>query len=61
MLTALFLIDTVLGSIRGVSLTRQSFYVPSKNNEFGCLDGSGMIPYDQLNDDFCDCADGTIK
>lgn len=26
---------------------------------FTCLDGSVSIPYDQVNDDYCDCSDGT--
>lgn len=47
------------GQIRGVSQTRSSFYQPTEKNEFGCLDGSGMIPFDQVNDDFCDCPDGS--
>merc|ERR1712131_296784 len=47
------------GQIRGVSQTRSSFYQPTDKNEFGCLDGSGMIPFDQVNDDFCDCPDGS--
>jgi len=54
-------VNDVFGSIRGVSQSRQSFYVPIGNskNEFGCLDGSGMIPFNQVNDDFCDCSDGS--
>ncbi len=26
---------------------------------FQCLDGSKAIPFDRVNDDFCDCADGS--
>jgi len=47
------------GQVRGVSQTRSSFYQPTADNQFGCLDGSGMIPFDQVNDDFCDCPDGS--
>ena len=43
---------------RGVSHTRAAFYQP-KNGQFTCLDGSATIPYDQVNDDFCDCDDGS--
>ena len=25
------------------------------SSSFHCLDGSGAIPWDQLNDDYCDC------
>ena len=33
------------------------FYDPSK--DFTCLDGSLTVPFSSVNDDFCDCADGT--
>uniref|UniRef100_A0A8C2VQI5 Glucosidase 2 subunit beta n=1 Tax=Chinchilla lanigera TaxID=34839 RepID=A0A8C2VQI5_CHILA len=33
------------------------FYDESK--PFTCLDGSATIPFDQVNDDYCDCKDGS--
>merc|ERR1712071_413345 len=42
---------------RGVSLTRASFYNPS--SDFTCLDGSATIPFKYVNDDYCDCQDGS--
>ena len=42
---------------RGVPLERQSFYVPGK--EFTCLDGSATIPWEYINDDYCDCSDSS--
>ncbi|XP_040270940.1 glucosidase 2 subunit beta [Bufo bufo] len=42
---------------RGVSLSNRSFYDETK--PFTCLDGSKTIPFDHVNDDYCDCADGT--
>lgn len=30
-----------------------SLYDESK--KFSCLDGSGVIPFNQVNDDYCDC------
>uniref|UniRef100_A0A3Q1MKJ7 Glucosidase 2 subunit beta n=2 Tax=Bos TaxID=9903 RepID=A0A3Q1MKJ7_BOVIN len=42
---------------RGVSLTNHHFYDESK--PFTCLDGSASIPFDQVNDDYCDCKDGS--
>ncbi|XP_036315638.1 glucosidase 2 subunit beta isoform X1 [Pipistrellus kuhlii] len=42
---------------RGVSLTNHHFYDESK--PFTCLDGSVTIPFDQVNDDYCDCKDGS--
>ena len=42
---------------RGVSLSRASLYNPSEN--FVCFDGSLTIPFTQVNDDYCDCPDGS--
>uniref|UniRef100_A0A8C1VV40 Glucosidase 2 subunit beta n=1 Tax=Cyprinus carpio TaxID=7962 RepID=A0A8C1VV40_CYPCA len=41
---------------RGVPLTSK-FYEESK--PFTCLDGSRTIPFDRVNDDYCDCKDGS--
>lgn len=43
--------------IRGISLSYKRFYRERKS--FLCIDGSKMIPFDQVNDDYCDCADGS--
>ncbi|XP_069832801.1 glucosidase 2 subunit beta isoform X1 [Dendropsophus ebraccatus] len=42
---------------RGVSLSNRSFYDETK--PFTCLDGSKTIAFDRVNDDYCDCEDGT--
>lgn len=42
---------------RGVSLTKSVFYKP--DIDFSCLDGSAVIPFGYVNDDFCDCKDGS--
>ncbi|XP_077414219.1 glucosidase 2 subunit beta [Vanacampus margaritifer] len=42
---------------RGVPLTKKHFYVEGK--PFTCLDGSRTIPFDRVNDDYCDCQDGS--
>jgi len=42
---------------RGVPLSKASFYNPS--NDFTCLDGSATIPFKYVNDDYCDCQDGS--
>lgn len=34
-------------------------YVPSAEGTFACLDGSSVIPFSAVNDDYCDCADGS--
>ncbi|XP_031688458.1 glucosidase 2 subunit beta isoform X1 [Oncorhynchus kisutch] len=43
--------------IRGISLSYKRFYRERKS--FLCIDGSKMIPFDQVNDDYCDCMDGS--
>ncbi|KAK8751102.1 hypothetical protein OTU49_013023 [Cherax quadricarinatus] len=42
---------------RGVLLSKASFYDPKR--DFNCLDGSGTIPFSYVNDDYCDCQDGS--
>ncbi|KAF5275865.1 hypothetical protein FQR65_LT04104 [Abscondita terminalis] len=42
---------------RGVSLSRASLYNPEK--DFVCFDGSLTIPFIQVNDNYCDCLDGS--
>nr|XP_033780127.1 glucosidase 2 subunit beta isoform X2 [Geotrypetes seraphini] len=42
---------------RGVSLSNRHFYDELK--PFTCLDGSLTIAFDRVNDDYCDCADGS--
>lgn len=42
---------------RGVALSQASLYEPS--NKFVCLDGKKTIKFIQVNDDYCDCADGS--
>lgn len=42
---------------RGVSLADASLYAPG--DTFTCLDGKLTIQYTRVNDDYCDCADGS--
>ncbi|XP_036408877.1 glucosidase 2 subunit beta [Megalops cyprinoides] len=42
---------------RGVPLSKRQFY--EENRPFTCLDGSRTLPFDRVNDDYCDCADGS--
>jgi len=62
----IFIFCAVLGKItsvtaaqqpRGVSLSRASLY--NANVDFTCLDGSATIPFKYVNDDYCDCQDGS--
>ncbi|XP_049871291.1 glucosidase 2 subunit beta [Pectinophora gossypiella] len=42
---------------RGVSLSKASLYPPDK--DFTCFDGTITIPFSYVNDDYCDCFDGS--
>nr|XP_020466238.1 glucosidase 2 subunit beta [Monopterus albus]XP_020466239.1 glucosidase 2 subunit beta [Monopterus albus]XP_020466240.1 glucosidase 2 subunit beta [Monopterus albus]XP_020466241.1 glucosidase 2 subunit beta [Monopterus albus] len=42
---------------RGVPLSKLQFYEEGKS--FTCLDGSHTISFDRVNDDYCDCQDGS--
>lgn len=42
---------------RGVPLSKRPFYDEGK--PFTCLDGSRTIPFNRVNDDYCDCQDGS--
>ncbi|XP_064625398.1 glucosidase 2 subunit beta-like isoform X2 [Lineus longissimus] len=41
---------------RGVEISKMSFYAGEK---FTCLDGSATLSMDWVNDDYCDCRDGS--
>lgn len=48
-----------LGVIRGVFYVNMLKYRPDVNNEFTCLKSGEKISFEFLNDDYCDCEDGT--
>ncbi|XP_057318949.1 glucosidase 2 subunit beta [Microplitis mediator] len=48
---------TKVTRIRGIPLSKNSLYDPKK--DFSCLDGSRIITFDKVNDDYCDCGDGS--
>ncbi|CAO3573373.1 unnamed protein product [Mortierella alpina] len=53
---------TLVGSSsapRGVSPSDTKLYTPSNTQTWRCLDGSKTIPFSAVNDDYCDCADGS--
>lgn len=43
--------------VRGIPFDKNSLYNPDTFT--GCLDGSKKIPFKQVNDDYCDCPDGS--
>ncbi|KAM9424121.1 glucosidase 2 subunit beta-like [Pholidichthys leucotaenia] len=43
--------------VRGISSSYKRFYRERKS--FLCIDGSRIIPFEQVNDDYCDCEDGS--
>ncbi|RNA30391.1 glucosidase 2 subunit beta-like [Brachionus plicatilis] len=45
--------------IRGIHKKNIFSYQPKAKNKFKCLNSNQFIPYEQLNDNFCDCVDGT--
>ena len=44
---------------KGVNPELSAFYSTLSSGKFHCIDGSATIPSDQVNDDFCDCEDGS--
>ncbi|KAF9922829.1 hypothetical protein FBU30_007037 [Linnemannia zychae] len=44
---------------RGVAPSRAKLYTPESKNQWTCLDGSKSIPFSAVNDDYCDCPDGS--
>ncbi|KAG0047515.1 hypothetical protein BGZ83_007437 [Gryganskiella cystojenkinii] len=45
--------------LRGVSPRRANLYLPDRSHNWKCLDGSKVIPFSAVNDDYCDCPDGS--
>ncbi|WWD22735.1 hypothetical protein CI109_107228 [Kwoniella shandongensis] len=46
-------------SIRGLSSALFDKYTPNSSGTFTCLDGSLTLPFSAINDDYCDCPDGS--
>ena len=50
-------IDCEVNRPRGVAISKSSLYVQGK--DFRCFDGSSTIPFDHVNDNYCDCKDAS--
>lgn len=46
-------------SIRGLDPALAARYQPTADGKFTCLDGKKSVPFSQVNDDYCDCLDGS--
>ncbi|KAF9969695.1 hypothetical protein BGZ73_007811 [Actinomortierella ambigua] len=44
---------------RGVSKSKAKLYTPDSAGRWTCLDGSKTISFQAVNDDYCDCPDGS--
>jgi len=51
-------LTTAIGRPRGVSIERASLY-QGGGTEFKCLSSGQVIPLEHVNDDYCDCEDGS--
>ncbi|KAI9325885.1 glucosidase II beta subunit-like-domain-containing protein [Zopfochytrium polystomum] len=56
--TATAAASSYASSLAGVALADQPKYVPNAG-KFTCLDGSGTVSFTAVNDDYCDCKDGS--
>lgn len=45
--------------IRGIHVKQALFYIPDHLNEFTCIHSKEKIDFLQVNDDYCDCLDGS--
>ena len=41
------------------SFIEQPLYTPHSDGQWECLDKSKKIPFTAINDDYCDCPDGS--
>ncbi|CAH1970643.1 unnamed protein product [Acanthoscelides obtectus] len=44
---------------KGIHVEQASFYTPDHRGQFLCVHSQEVIPFTKVNDDYCDCLDGT--
>uniref|UniRef100_A0A1A9W6P2 Glucosidase II beta subunit N-terminal domain-containing protein n=1 Tax=Glossina brevipalpis TaxID=37001 RepID=A0A1A9W6P2_9MUSC len=49
------ILEDTIKIIRGTRLFDYDSYKPNFEGKFRCLDGSEEVPFQQVNDDYCDC------
>ncbi|XP_046554303.1 glucosidase 2 subunit beta-like isoform X1 [Haliotis rubra] len=55
----ILVVEGGIGRPRGVPLSRAVLYQPGEGNTFKCLNTVQEFPFEYVNDDYCDCDDGT--
>ncbi|KAI8096737.1 glucosidase II beta subunit-like-domain-containing protein [Halteromyces radiatus] len=58
-LAAIQLVQASSSTIKGVAPEKIALYQPDRQQNWKCLDGSKTIPFKAINDDYCDCPDGS--
>lgn len=48
-----------VGRMLGVQPSHQSKYVADSQGQFWCLDSKHALPFSRVNDNYCDCEDGS--
>ncbi|KAF9580465.1 hypothetical protein BGW38_002885 [Lunasporangiospora selenospora] len=46
-------------NMRGIAPSMAKQYTPDNAGNWKCLDGSKTIAFSAINDDYCDCPDGS--
>ena len=52
-------VNTVCSTVAGVEPSKLKFYQPDSHGMFTCIDGTQKIGMMSVNDDYCDCHDGS--
>lgn len=50
---------TPVNLIRGIHVKQIPFYTPNDKHQFTCFHSKEQIDFSQVNDDYCDCLDGS--